>query len=388
MMRMTAVVFAVISGLLLVTNPADANSFHKDVVAGSSNRHSQQRRLPFVNDISSLSHHDEGIEEKLLSKAIPIEEYNRQLKSLGIKDSTTVSAATVSRALEDAEGDDYYMNENEMYSFSGYSLKYAKCQPVQRFSEEAILSGEYSPMVTEDVVILRLCPYKSCSSSRQYGCHYNYAEYAIGLNDYIRIMLRHKADKKEKLCEFCAGCAGRRKLEEGDNNQNNNQDGGNNNNNNNGQRNDDYYNADDDGNKNNNNNNNYYNNYNYNNQYDEQDECYTYSSYCENYYYDCEAGENNYDDNNQNNYYIAEDEYYDYLACSEIKDNNGNIYFVRPSCDQTEDIISMAVFYDEYCSQYAGDVVSKNDFQVAFDDSIFEEFYDGACVDCSESVSE
>lgn len=378
-MRFSAVVFSTILGLL-ATESLALGSFHRDVVSGVAKK---ERRLQ----------DQQNVEEELMANALPIEEYKRQLKALGAENPLAASKGAQenqSRQLEDAE-DDYFMNENYMYSFSGYSLKYAKCQPIQQFSEDALLAGEYSPMVTQDVVILRLCPYKSCSSSRQYGCHYNYAEYAIGLNDYIRIMLRYKAAKKERLCEWCGECKNRRKLEEDGQNaeeaEEAEEDGNNN------AQGDDYYKADDAYNKNNGD-----DNVNYNGQYyDANDECYIYSSYCENYYYECDVeGDDQYNNyyQNQNYYYqddyqqenlIDEDEYFNYLGCTEIKDNYGGIYFVRPSCDTTNDIITMMPYYDEYCSQSASKVVNMDNLQVGFDQNVFAELYEGDCMDCSES---
>jgi len=396
MMRLSALLVSVVCGLLLGDNAVvRAGSFQRDVVSKVAKKVRQQTQ-------------QQNVEDELLTMAMPIEEYNSQLKALGVDLPT---AAASEGAMEDftrmldEDGDDYYMNENAMYSFSGYSLKYAKCQPIQQFSADALEAGEYSPMVTQDIVILRLCPYKSCSSSRQYGCHYNYAEYAIGLYDYIRIMLRYRANKKEKLCEWCADCINnRRKLEEENGENNGDQDNQQNDNNNqddNQAQGDDYYQADDDGGGNNNNNNNNNNNddggNNYANQYyyDEDDECYTYSSYCENYYYDCADDEN--DQQQQYNYYqddyaqymadktIAEEDYYDYLGCTEIADDYGGIYFVRPTCDSSAQKIGMTVYYDEYCSQSAAKYVNMDNFEVAFDDSVFYELYEGSCIDCSES---
>lgn len=370
-MRFSAALVSAVGSILL--GDVQAN-FHRDVISKINNR-----PLPFISGHKKAN----NVQDELLAKAIPLSEYNDQLKALGVDVS-----ADGNRQLED-NADDYFMADEDLYSLSGFSMKYAKCQPIQQFSEDALLAGEYSPMVTQDVVILRLCPYKSCSSSRQYGCHYNYAEYAIGLNDYMRVMLRYRADKKERLCEWCAACNGdnannnaNRKLEdnqaEGEEQeeeeaqqeeQQDNEAAG-----------DDAYNAN--------------NNYN-----DEDNECYTYSSYCENYYYDCQAdgqaaqgddaNANQADDyyNQQQANYLDEDEYYNFLGCTELADQYGGIYFVRPTCDSSESKISMAVFYDEYCSQSASKVASIDSFQVGFDDEVFESMYDGSCMDCSESVS-
>jgi hypothetical protein len=414
MMRYSALLFATVSGLFAGESPATA-SFYRDVVSKVAKRESRQ--LPFVNGASN-SNHAAMMEEELLSKAIPLSEYKKQMKSLGVNiDEQLPSAAEGAngeqRALEDAADDYYNMNEYYMYSFSGYSLKFAKCQPVQQFSSDALAAGEYSPMVTQDIIVLRLCPYKSCSSSQQYGCHYNYAEYAIGLNEYLKIMLRYKQDKQERLCAWCEECNNRRKLDDNGQQQqeNGNQDAedgqegdeeaaeegdADEDQGNNGGGGDDYYaydGQDDNVDNNNYNNGEYYNNYGY-------DDCYIYGSYCENYYYDCtEEGaeykqqqQQYYYQNDDFNYnqqmnYIDEEEYINYLQCSEIKDNYGGIYFVRPSCDASDGTISMAVFYDEYCSQSTGSDVNYNNFQVAFNNSVFDEFYTSTCIDCSESVS-
>ena len=379
-MKLSALLFSAVSGILLGDSAVEA-SFHRDVVSKLAKK--ERSPLPFIS--SKSSHNNVKMEGELLAKAIPLSEYHDQLRSLGVDvPSAALESANGDRRLED-NADDYFMNEQDMYSFSGYSMKYAKCQPIQQFSEDALLAGEYSPMVTQDVVILRLCPYKSCSSSRQYGCHYNYAEYAIGLNDYMRVMLRYRADKKERLCEWCEGCNARRKLEdnqeeeaqedeqedeqqeEEDQNEEEDQEAEEANNG------DDYYNA---------------------NNYDENDECYVYSSYCDNYYYDCpEEGQDeneNQDDyyyNQQQVNYLDEDEYYNFLGCTELADQYGSLYFVRPACDSSSSKITMAVFYDEYCSQSAKKVANIDSFQVGFNEEVFESMYDGSCMDCSESVS-
>jgi len=363
-----------ITGAVGSVSIADATAnFHRDVISASQDK----RPLPFVMSGQRAN----NIQDELLSKAMPLSEYYRQLKSLGVDVPSDALAAEGPGAHRDRQlenkqnADDYFIDDEDMYSLSGYSMKYAKCQPIQQFSEEALMAGEYSPMVTQDVVVLRLCPYKSCSSSRQYGCHYNYAEYAIGLNEYMQVMLRYRADKKERLCEWCAGCGANRRLEDAEQEEDA-QDGGDENNNN--QEEED--NGEENGEENDDNNNNA-------NNYDENDECYTYSSYCDNYYYDCAADDEQQEADDDNYNYIAEEEYYNYLGCTELADKYGGIYFVRPTCDASDSTISMAVFYDEYCSQSASKVTNIADFQIAFDEEVFESMYNGTCIDCSESVS-
>ena len=137
----------------------------------------------------------------------------------------TLVAPDVRRKLNAA--DDYLTSEDSRFSFQGYSLKYVKCQTIKRFSEDAVKNGEYSAMVADDLVILRLCPYKTCSESKQYGCYYNYAEYALNLSDYIKVMLRYTMEKKENLCTYCQTCNNRRlEGDNAENNANNNNEGG------------------------------------------------------------------------------------------------------------------------------------------------------------------
>lgn len=388
-MRSSALLISAITGLLLGDSTVDA-SFHRDVVSKTAKK--DRVPLPFISGKSgSRNNNDNNVnmEDELLSKAIPLSEYHNQLRALGVDvPFAALESANGERRLEE-DGDDYFMADEDMYSFSGYSMKYAKCQPIQQFSEDALLAGEYSPMVTQDVIILRLCPYKSCSSSRQYGCHYNYAEYAIGLNDYMKVMLRYRADKKERLCEWCQACNNaERKLEE-DEDQDEDEEEQEDNGEDEEEQADDEAEGDDNAEAANGDDNANY--------YDEDDECYVYSSYCENYSYDCAADDDDAegDDANQNQddyyynqngvAYIDEDEYYNFLGCTELADQYGAMYFVRPACDTSDSTIKMEVFYDEYCSQSASKVASIDSFQVGFNDEVFESMYDGSCMDCSES---
>ena len=132
-------------GLLASVSSASAagagSSFYSDVVRRTEARKNQLRRQRSIND-------------ELLERAIPVEYYE---KKYGV-------------SLDRRRLADYEMDEDDMYSFSGYSLTFAKCQPVQYFSDEAVQMGSYSPMVTDDIVILRLCPQNSCSNSKEYGC--------------------------------------------------------------------------------------------------------------------------------------------------------------------------------------------------------------------------
>jgi hypothetical protein len=159
------------------------------------------------------------LNENLLEKAIPLDKYEKVINAKGLYLRNDGSRRVEDAGNEEDAGnddgnveyeneDDYYVNENNYVNYTDYSFKYAKCQPVQRFSQNAVEAGEYSPMVVNDIVILRLCPSSYCSDSRAYGCSTDYVEYAIELTDYVRIMLRYEMDKKEQLCEWCELCGG------------------------------------------------------------------------------------------------------------------------------------------------------------------------------------
>lgn len=344
-----------------------------------------------------------ALNDALLAKAVPLDEYRARLKAQGLRLQDDAAAIldqrnvgdTSSRRLdqsayyyyynggddavanddqdegeqqqEEGDGaaqneDDYYVAEENYASFKGFALKYAKCQPVQRFSENAVNSGEYSPMVVDDIVILRLCPSFYCSSTRNFGCFYDFADYAIHLTDYIRIMLRYKMDREGQLCEYCQSC--RRRQRRAEDNYN-------------------YYNVDD------------YNN----NNGDDNAGDYGYSSSCNGYGTYCVDEDGNSvcdgynngdaaagDDANagdDDSYTLDAEGYLQIIDCVQVEGG----YFVRPRCDGYLETLSMGIFHDKFCSQYAGDTVNITAFNLGIDQSYFEEFAgDAGCMDCSEMV--
>jgi hypothetical protein len=329
---------SILVGLLSVT-PALA-TFHKDVV--SSRRGS---KLSFVNK-------ERDMQNSILSKAVPLADYEAQM---GLEPTA--------RRLED---------QQNMYSFSGYSIKYAKCQPVQYFSEDAVSAGMRSPMVTNDIVILRLCPQSSCSQSREYGCLYNYAEYALSMSDYLQIMMEYSQEKKEYNCDYCDACINQgRRLEDGGG-DNGGEDG----------------NADDgedngdeaDGNAD--------NGYGYGYDYSENNNCGDdWDTYCSDYAYMCQD-ENQDQQNGYNGGYneYNYDSYGDYMECTKVSYND-YAYFMKPTCNAYTGVIEFGIYFDDYCSESASSKVSLNKLGLGLSDSIFQEFYSGVCIDCSESVS-
>ncbi len=301
------------------------------------------------------------LNDKLLKKAVPLDQYEKQLNARGLSLSRRMEDAGDDQVEEDEEyenEDDYYVNEYNWVNYTGYSFKYAKCQPVQRFSERAVEAGEYSPMVVDDIVILRLCPSQYCSNSRAYGCSSDYVEYAIELTNYIRIMLRYEIDRKEQLCNWCDACYGNRRASQRY-----------------------YYTYDE------------YGNVQVTEEYVQDDDgflsnldCTEYSSFCLDSYNNTVCGDDNNDDGGDDdgnaNHYMDDEEYMDVIDCTQI---NGG-YFLRPRCDAYSESLSMGIYHDKFCSHYAGNEINLREFNMGINQSYFNQFGSGAgCQDCSES---
>jgi hypothetical protein len=347
------------------------SSFWRDVV-----RRSEQQQKPDGED---------HLRRRLLQRAKPIAEYRALLRTHGLSmteptevvDDEQLSqlANEPQRRLENNNNNknnqnaqyDYDANY-EMFSFSGFSLKYAKCQPVQYFSQNALAAGMRSPMLLQDVVILRLCPYKACTSSRQFGCHYNYAEYAISLPDYVQIMMGYYSTKTQYACTYCEDCIrtanGGRRLDdaqaaadEGDGAQ-----------------------QEQEGNQ---------QNQNANNQQQQACDEDLFATYCSDYYNMCGV-----DDPNANNANADGEEaeaatvYYDYdtasnfMQCAQVNYND-YAYFVRPYCDAKNGTIAMDVYFDDFCGESASEEIDIANLNLGFDDGIFQTMYKTGCIDCS-----
>ena len=350
--------------LLLPSSVVDGSSFFQDVVKTKKSSSTQQQQI--LND-------------KLLSKAVPLADYRKRMSNRRLDYDYYYNYRNDDS--DDKAQDDYYVNEEDYLNFDGYSLKYAKCQPVQRFSQSALEAGEYSPMVINDIVIMRLCPSQYCSSNREYGCSSNFVEYAIELTDYIRIMLRYKIDKKEQLCDWCDSCSSNNRQRRTSS--------------------DYYYYTDENGNfkrgerKDDDDANNGGDDY---VAYDDAAtaSCDDYDTYCSNEYGysicnddDNDGGNNgggddDYNDNDDNSNSMTPDEYLEIIDCVQLDGG----YFIRPRCDAYTETLSMGIYYDRFCSSYAGNEVNIANFDLGIDQSYFQEFGENAgCLDCSESVS-
>jgi hypothetical protein len=324
----------------------------------------------------------------LLKKAVPVASVDGIRPQFDVPEfmhlyrSLEDNAEEENKNNERNDNDDYYMDEGDMLDFSGFSIKYAKCQTIQRFSEDAIKNGEYSAMVKDDIVILRLCPLSQCSPNKQYGCRYNYLEYAIGVADYVTYMLKYTLDKKTKMCDFCQACAdgsnnGGRRRRAGEGDEQNGHEGEQQQDQNQELEDDDFEMETDDGAKMNDD---------FNEAAVEYDDdtvnlCDTYSSHCEKTSNWC----NGIADDDVG--YLPYEDYFEYLDCVKIQGNDAN-YWIRPRCDPYKETIHMDIYYDPYCSQYAGNDVNLREVSgIYFQQSVFAPFYNGTCIDCTESVS-
>lgn len=95
------------------------------------------------------------------------------------------------------------------FDVTGYSLKYARCQMIEQYSDDAAEEGGEddeaynSVLVRKRFAVFRLCPSSSCSSSRQMGCQNGYGEYMVDLGEYLDTMQRYNEELKESYCDFC-----------------------------------------------------------------------------------------------------------------------------------------------------------------------------------------
>lgn len=305
---------------------------------------------------------------------------------------------------EEKTFEDYFANNK--YGFNDYSLRYATCQKVQRFNSAAIQNGANSAMTFNDIVLLRMCPKRRCSSGSgqtgTYGCSTGYGEYVIELEEYVDVYLRYQYDKMRNLCSFCTDCGyyngrKRRRRHRTRRMDENVDDGG-----------DDFYayvdddnaddgNADDgnadDGNTDDGNANAYY-------QPEDDDyyisaECINYNDECSNAADQCGTGyyqdDDDRDDEEKNQYLNL----LNYVGCKQIEqdedgddDGDGDGMYLNPYCDPESGTIIMGIFYDSYCSEYAGDSIDVSNYVgVNFDNDLFSNAYSQECLECTQSVS-
>jgi len=293
------------------------------------------------------------LQDLLLEKAVKLDEY----KSVRKLEDYYGGGENAEDEDEDDESDDSYFNNKDNY-FQSYSLKYSTCQKVQRFSVDAVQRGDYSSMITDNIVVLRLCPKRSCNSNAQYGCTEGYGEYAIDVSDYVRIMMNYKDHKQRNFCAFCKACMAYGYYTEAS---------------------DGYYSIHDDTDDQ------YYNQANDDGNDDNADitgfdtnTCYHYSQRCSNVASACTSD----DDASGEIDYMS---YIDYVGCKEVVGDGGDTYYMSPHCDPYTQKISMAMFYDEYCSQSASEVVNAEDFTGIDFEDVMAATEELECTSCARS---
>lgn len=309
--------------------------------------------------VSGMSHimasSQKSLHEHLLTKATPMNGNNRGLGYFNFwnnNNSNGTGSGSNYRTKTYQYDDDFY-NLDDIFDFNGYSLHYGKCAKVQRFSPYAVQQGEYSSMVTDNIVILRLCPKSSCRSSSKYGCSSGYGEYAIDLNDYITAIAKYENDKEQKFCEFCSACGydsasaaaysssqstssyGQRHLG-----------------------------------------NSYFQSKDGTSRLYSSSTCYTYSNQCES---QCSS------------YYSKFGEYKNYLnyiGCQKVQSQDGRSFWVSPTCDTSYNKVTLGVYYDNQCEVDASDSISiKYLLSNSIDLDSFASMAKITCAECEESVS-
>ena len=286
---------------------------------------------------------------------------------------------------EEEEEDDFddALQDNGNFEFNAlkYSLKYIRCQGIETFSDQMAEDEESdSVLLTKRFVVFRLCNSQYCSNDNSFGCNYDYGEYIMELADYLDVMKEYIEERNEAYCDFCKECmemenGDRRRLEDagaddaagndaGDDAANNEADDG----------------IDEEEQEE-------------ENEDEEEDEneaddvvqgddanvehaC-EYYDVCYNYEDTCEA--------EQDDGFI---EYSDFFECQMYEGRNGDAMYIAPHCGSDGHTIMLGLYYDEYCSQYAGYDQDINDYTgLNFAEDGLEAYYTTDCISCKESVS-
>ena len=299
---------------------------------------------------------EDFLNDLLLENAMPLKEYESKVIAAG--GDPFVDRLERELGGDDDDGESEYFSYKKSLSFNGYALKYATCQKIQRYSVSAVQRGEYSSMVTDNVVIMRLCPKKTCNSNSQYGCSSGFGEYAIDVSVYMGIVMRYMEHKETNFCSFCKDCAA-----ENGNFAND----------------DDSYNATSSSGSSS-------SFYKYTSsgqmQIYDSNTCYTYSSQCKNVIGTC----NGYYDDDDNGNSTSTYDYLSYLDSFGCQQMNG--YYLAPQCDTKNNAIEMGIFYDDYCNDDASSAVDVTKIlDEDYDTDIFSMAQDVGCLDCQSSVS-
>uniref|UniRef100_A0A7S1G121 Uncharacterized protein n=1 Tax=Corethron hystrix TaxID=216773 RepID=A0A7S1G121_9STRA len=387
-------------------------SFTKDVI----------RKSDFVRRQTAKK---QDLQKALYSRIQLLEGHpqEEQLRDAHEVEETSLSLSDFIRRQLGGDNDDGDGNGYD-YDITDYSLKFARCQMIKSYSDEAAEGGYEDVLVAQNFIVFRLCPTDTCSSSFKFGCRSNYGEYILPLADYLEVMSEYVYNQREAYCEYCGYCfennrrlnRNNRKLDEGadedeDENEDvdeeaNNDDGGggdddagenedeanddeedenddveNDDENNDDEENDNEEN--DDGNDGGNNDDGDANNVDDDKNNDgEANDDYV-PAYCEdhcandNYYNKCQYQGGNY----------AVD-YTDWFECTKYNSNDGNTYYIMAHCGNDSGVdIEIGIFSDKYCTKNIGGPEIASEYTgVNFESDGMAEYYPEQCVTCNATA--
>ena len=266
---------------------------------------------------------------------------------------------------------------NDDYTYGGYgfdildySIKYTKCAQVETWNDEAAQENEFSGVTTlQNFIMFRLCPTETCSNNRQFGCSSNFGEYIVSFEDYLQSVIESAEERDKSYCELCETCfkeedngyGRKRRVQDEDEGEDQAEDQGN-------------------------------NAYDENNDDNELWFCDNFYSTCSNWEDDCVEIEYNrdyYDD--QWEPPAEEINYGEFVDCTKVDiqsddDYNNMELYIGPYCSSDGISINLDVFYDEFCSNYAGDVYSPSDLISNFDKEGLANYISTDCVSCNSAV--
>ena len=306
-------------------------------------------------------------------------EARRQLYSTLLAKSKIVDAAgNAARALNNNNN-----NGNYGFDITKYSLKYTGCAGVDTYSDEMAEQEDVDTVLKRQrFVMLRLCATESCNKYSTNGCSSDYVELLLDMYDYLEAMGRYNEEKQQRYCEFCERCyendgssSWNRKLDQtgGDATEVSNADG-----------------------------------YMERPAWDADADC---EDLCGDYYYDysgCEirqddSSQNNNNNNNQNNQQQEEEEFnlWEFMGeCARVEHQDDGSwyggqqwdgsqwveieYFVGPMCASDGYSIILAIYGDEFCSTYSGDVSFYELTGHNVNEHEMRDYYPQECMSCLE----
>eukprot|EP00586_Coscinodiscus_wailesii_P007032 CAMPEP_0172491132 /NCGR_PEP_ID=MMETSP1066-20121228/21832_1 /TAXON_ID=671091 /ORGANISM="Coscinodiscus wailesii, Strain CCMP2513" /LENGTH=538 /DNA_ID=CAMNT_0013260009 /DNA_START=220 /DNA_END=1836 /DNA_ORIENTATION=+ len=324
---------------------------------------------------------------------------------------------TRARRLADDDNDDYYddaagddaaaVDDDADYGNFGfdvtqYSLKYARCAAIERYSDDLAQDEDSSNIfITQRFVVFRLCPSDYCYEGSTFGCDNNFGDYIIPLDEYLEAKQEYNEEQQEAYCDFCEECMkddrrrGRRRrldeaedADEGEDEADEDEDEGEDeeaNEENEGDNDDEDQDEGDDEEE----------------EEEEEDDDEegdgdneddagagddaaddAYDGQCE-YYNECYNYENTCEDNDNDDGYI---DYDDFLECVKYENENGEELYIGPHCASDGATLVLGLYQDEDCSYYVGDNYDISDFTgLNIQDDGLAKYYSGECINCKQS---